>query len=138
MQIAELKRIPTATASEPARRTTAGQDAPILNGRSHWQQRRGDYIVGGIALLVLVVIAWFLNQWSDMKNTVSAERMREALAGDADTLFTMQHAGEAEVYHLSQRRFLLNAQNHRLVLLKPPPMAAPMAGCSKWRTAGAA
>ncbi|MEP7245717.1 MAG: ATP-binding protein [Gammaproteobacteria bacterium] len=44
--------------------------------------------------------------------------LREAVLGDADTLFTMQQAGEAEVFHLSQRRFVLNAQRHRLVLLK--------------------
>ena len=44
--------------------------------------------------------------------------LRDAVAGDADTLFTMQQGGEAEVFHLSQRRFLLNAQRHRLILLK--------------------
>ncbi len=44
--------------------------------------------------------------------------LREALAGEGDTLFTMDVAGEAQVYHLSQRGFLLNAQPHRLVLLK--------------------
>jgi nitrogen fixation/metabolism regulation signal transduction histidine kinase len=44
--------------------------------------------------------------------------LREALGGDGDTLFTMEVAGEAQVYHLSQRRFLLNARPHRLVLLK--------------------
>jgi len=44
--------------------------------------------------------------------------LREAVAGDADTLFTMQLGGEAEVFHLSQRRFVLNAQRHRLMMLK--------------------
>ncbi|HTL19306.1 MAG TPA: ATP-binding protein [Steroidobacteraceae bacterium] len=44
--------------------------------------------------------------------------LREALAGTGDTLFTMEIAGEAQVYHLMQRRFLLNARPHRLVLLK--------------------
>jgi two-component system nitrogen regulation sensor histidine kinase NtrY len=44
--------------------------------------------------------------------------LREAVAGDTDTLFTMEIAGEAEVFHLAQRRFLLNAQNHRMLLLK--------------------
>ena len=44
--------------------------------------------------------------------------LREALAGEGDTLFTMEVAGEPQVYHLSQRGFLLNAQPHRLVLLK--------------------
>jgi nitrogen fixation/metabolism regulation signal transduction histidine kinase len=44
--------------------------------------------------------------------------LREALAGGGDTLFTMEVGGEAQVYHLSQRSFLLNARPHRLVLLK--------------------
>jgi two-component system nitrogen regulation sensor histidine kinase NtrY len=44
--------------------------------------------------------------------------LREAIAGEADTLFTMELAGEAEVFHLAQRRFVLNAQSHRMLLLK--------------------
>jgi two-component system, NtrC family, nitrogen regulation sensor histidine kinase NtrY len=44
--------------------------------------------------------------------------LREALGGGGDTLFTMEVAGEPQVYHLSQRGFLLNARPHRLVLLK--------------------
>jgi nitrogen fixation/metabolism regulation signal transduction histidine kinase len=44
--------------------------------------------------------------------------LREALGATEDTLFTMDVAGEPQVYHLSQRGFLLNAQPHRLVLLK--------------------
>ncbi len=44
--------------------------------------------------------------------------LREALGGEADTLFTMELSGEQQVFHLSQRRFFLNAQPHRLVLLK--------------------
>jgi two-component system, NtrC family, nitrogen regulation sensor histidine kinase NtrY len=44
--------------------------------------------------------------------------LRAALGGGGDTLFTMEVAGEAEVYHLSQRRFLLNARAHQLLLLK--------------------
>jgi len=44
--------------------------------------------------------------------------MREALAGDRDTLFTVELDGESQVFHLSQRRFLLNGQLHRLSLLK--------------------
>jgi two-component system nitrogen regulation sensor histidine kinase NtrY len=48
----------------------------------------------------------------------SPPAMREALGGDGDTLFTMEVAGEPQVYHLSQRGFLLNTQPHRLVLLK--------------------
>jgi nitrogen fixation/metabolism regulation signal transduction histidine kinase len=44
--------------------------------------------------------------------------LREAMTAAGDTLFTMEVAGEPQVYHLSQRGFLLNAQSHRLVLLK--------------------
>jgi two-component system nitrogen regulation sensor histidine kinase NtrY len=44
--------------------------------------------------------------------------LREAIAGGTDTLFTMQVDGEAEIFHLSLRRFLLNARPHHLYLLK--------------------
>ena len=44
--------------------------------------------------------------------------LREALRGDRDTLFTVDLEGESQVFHLSQRRFLLNGQSHRLSLLK--------------------
>jgi two-component system, NtrC family, nitrogen regulation sensor histidine kinase NtrY len=46
------------------------------------------------------------------------EQLREAVAGGQDTLFTMMAAGEAEIFHLSLRRFVLNAQSHHLYLLK--------------------
>jgi nitrogen fixation/metabolism regulation signal transduction histidine kinase len=41
-----------------------------------------------------------------------------ALGGGGDMLFTMEVGGEPEVYHLSQRNFVLNTRPHRLVLLK--------------------
>lgn len=44
--------------------------------------------------------------------------LREALGSGGDTLFTMEVGGEPQVYHLSQRSFLLNARPHQLVLLK--------------------
>jgi nitrogen fixation/metabolism regulation signal transduction histidine kinase len=44
--------------------------------------------------------------------------LREALTGNADTLFTVDIDGEPQVYHLSQRRFHLNAQPQQLLLLK--------------------
>ncbi len=44
--------------------------------------------------------------------------LREALSSNADTLFTMEVDGEPQVYHLSQRRFHLNAQPQQLLLLK--------------------
>lgn len=46
------------------------------------------------------------------------EPLRRAVASEADTLFTVESEGESEIYHLSQRRFLLNSQPHRLYLLK--------------------
>ncbi len=48
----------------------------------------------------------------------SPTALREAMEAAGDTLFTMEIAGEPQVYHLSRRDFLLNAQPHRLVLLK--------------------
>jgi nitrogen fixation/metabolism regulation signal transduction histidine kinase len=48
----------------------------------------------------------------------SAAPLREAMSATGDRLFTMEVAGEPQVYHLSQRGFLLNAQSHRLILLK--------------------
>jgi nitrogen fixation/metabolism regulation signal transduction histidine kinase len=50
--------------------------------------------------------------------TAAATPLREALNATQDTLFTMDVAGEPQVYHLSQRDFLLNARPHRLILLK--------------------
>jgi nitrogen fixation/metabolism regulation signal transduction histidine kinase len=43
--------------------------------------------------------------------------LREAIERGGDTLFTL-NAGEPEIYHVSQRSFLLNAAPHRLLLLK--------------------
>jgi len=50
--------------------------------------------------------------------SASPEPLQHAVAGEADTLFTVEGEGESEIYHLSQRGFLLNAQPHRLYLLK--------------------
>ena len=44
--------------------------------------------------------------------------LREAITSGGDTLFTMEIGGEPQVYHLSLREFQLNAQPHRLLLLK--------------------
>jgi two-component system nitrogen regulation sensor histidine kinase NtrY len=48
----------------------------------------------------------------------SPQALREALGAGGDTLFTMEVAGEMQVYHLAQRRFILNARAHQLLLLK--------------------
>ena len=42
----------------------------------------------------------------------------QAPNASGDSLFTLDAAGESQVYHLSQRSFHLNAQGHRLILLK--------------------
>lgn len=44
--------------------------------------------------------------------------LREALRGEGDRLFTVEIGGEPQVFHLSKRRFRLNAQYHELLLLK--------------------
>jgi nitrogen fixation/metabolism regulation signal transduction histidine kinase len=44
--------------------------------------------------------------------------LREAIERGGDTLFTLELGGEPEVYHVSQRNFLLNTLPHRLLLLK--------------------
>ncbi|HKU14208.1 MAG TPA: ATP-binding protein [Steroidobacteraceae bacterium] len=48
----------------------------------------------------------------------SPEPLRLAIASETDTLFTIEGEEESEIYHLSQRGFLLNSQLHRLYLLK--------------------
>jgi nitrogen fixation/metabolism regulation signal transduction histidine kinase len=44
--------------------------------------------------------------------------LREAFAAERDSLFTVEIAGEAEIFHLSRRGFRLNARPHLLYLLK--------------------
>jgi len=44
--------------------------------------------------------------------------LREAFAAERDTLFTVEFAGEPEIFHLSRRGFRLNARPHVLHLLK--------------------
>ena len=44
--------------------------------------------------------------------------LRDALAGDGDAIFSVTRAGREETFHLTQRRFGLNAQAHRLILLE--------------------
>lgn len=44
--------------------------------------------------------------------------LQEAVHRGGDALFTLELAGEPQVFHVSQRQFLLNAMPHRLLLLK--------------------
>lgn len=50
--------------------------------------------------------------------SAAPEPLRHAVASNEDSLFTIEGEGESEIYHLSQRAFLLNSQSHRLYLLK--------------------
>lgn len=50
--------------------------------------------------------------------SAAPDPLRQAVASESDTLFTVETQGESEIYHLSQRGFLLNSQSHRLYLLK--------------------
>ena len=44
--------------------------------------------------------------------------LRDAVEGGVDTLFTVSEGAEAEIFHLSNRPFMLNSQPHRLMLFK--------------------
>jgi nitrogen fixation/metabolism regulation signal transduction histidine kinase len=46
------------------------------------------------------------------------QSLRDAMTGGRDGLFTVEAGTETETYHLSQRRFDLNAQRHQLYLVK--------------------
>ena len=46
------------------------------------------------------------------------QALRDAFAAERDTLFTVELGSEPEIFHLSRRGFRLNAQPHRLYLLK--------------------
>jgi HlyD family secretion protein len=76
MKLAELKRLPSSSTADPVMRTTEGQDAPIVNDRPHWSRHRWWYIGASVVALVLITLVWLLSQWSDLKNSISAERMR--------------------------------------------------------------
>ena len=54
---------------------------------------------------------------SPLLEPMTAE-LREALTDDRDRLFTATLGGDAQVFHVAHRRFLLNGQPHRLRLLK--------------------
>lgn len=76
MKIAELKRLPNTASAEPVMRTTAGQDAPIEQLHSHWRRRQWLYAAGVCAIVLGGSLTWLLGQWSDLKSSVSAERLR--------------------------------------------------------------
>lgn len=46
------------------------------------------------------------------------EALRDALASGRDSLFSLEQAGEEEVFHVARRAFELNGQRHDLTLVK--------------------
>lgn len=47
------------------------------------------------------------------------QTLQDALASQGDGLFTIEIAGESAVFHITQRRFNMHSQPHRLILLRP-------------------
>jgi HlyD family secretion protein len=76
MNIAQLKRLPSAAATPEPMRTTSGQDTAIATEPVRWYRKRPVQVAAGVVVLLIVAFAWLLNQWSDMKSTVSTERIR--------------------------------------------------------------
>jgi len=78
MNIAQLKRLPSVGATPEPMRTTSGQDTAVATEPVRWYRKRSVQVAGGAAVLILGALAWLLNEWSDMKSTVSAQRIRVA------------------------------------------------------------
>lgn len=76
MNIAQLKRLPSVAATPEPMRTTSGQDTAITAEPVRWYRKRPVQLAAGGLVLLIVAFAWLLHQWSDMKSTVSAERIR--------------------------------------------------------------
>src|SRR5262245_8028706 len=57
------------------------------------------------------------HRFGDLLERCPAE-MAQVLEEGADGLFTVDHEGERETYHVSRRRFTLNGQPHALYLLR--------------------
>jgi HlyD family secretion protein len=78
MNIAQLKRLPSIGATPDPIRTTSGQDTALASESVRWYRKRSVQVVAGVAVLAIGAFGWLLSEWSDMKSTVSAERMRVA------------------------------------------------------------
>jgi HlyD family secretion protein len=57
-------------------RTTEGQDAPVQDTRPRWLRHKWLFIGAGALIVVIALLVVLLTQWSDLKNTVSADRLR--------------------------------------------------------------
>ena len=82
MNIAQLKRLPSVAAAiaEPVEpmRTTSGQDKAVATERVRWYRKRPIQIGAGAAVVAIGALVWLLTEWSDMKSTIPAERLRVA------------------------------------------------------------
>lgn len=76
MNIARLKRLPSAAAATESIRTTSGQDKTVVTEPVRWYRKRPVQVLAAVAVLAIVALAWLLSEWSDMKSTLSAERIR--------------------------------------------------------------
>jgi HlyD family secretion protein len=57
-------------------RTTSGQDTQIATESVRWFRRRPVQVAAAAALLVIAALVWLINEWTDMKRVVSADRLR--------------------------------------------------------------
>ena len=78
MNIAQLKRLPSVADTAEPMRTTSGQDKAVATESVRWYRKRPVQVLGGAAVLVIGALVWLLAEWSDMKRTVPADRLRLA------------------------------------------------------------
>jgi HlyD family secretion protein len=78
MNIAHLKRLPSIAQNADPMRTTAGQDKAVATEAVRWYRKRPVQIGVGAGVLFIVALAWLLSEWSDLKRTVPADRLRVA------------------------------------------------------------
>ena len=78
MNIAQLKRLPSVTAAAEPMRTTSGQDKTVAASPVRWYRKRPVQVLGGAAVIVIGGLVWLLAEWSDMKRTIPADRVRVA------------------------------------------------------------
>jgi HlyD family secretion protein len=78
MNIARLKRLPSVADTAEPMRTTSGQDQAVAAEPVRWYRRRPIQIAAALVLALIAAFGWLMTQWTDMKRTVPAERIRIA------------------------------------------------------------
>jgi HlyD family secretion protein len=78
MNIAQLKRLPSVAEKADPMRTTAGQDKAVATEAVRWYRKRPVQIGIGALVLLVAALVWLLSEWTDMKRTVSLDRLRVA------------------------------------------------------------